>query len=415
MNKKAHRALVAEAMADNSILICYAGIPLHSNEDDYYDFEVNSNFFWLTGLEREKQALVMIKMQDEVKEYLFIEEKNELAERWTGKMPSQEDVARISGVDKDNVLFVDRLDSFVSWNIDFDVLQTAYFDTFRNSPEDLYDYNLVAAKRFAKAYPSVRILNLRPIVARFRKTKDAEEVGEIRRAIGVTANGLKEVLRILRPGMKEYQVQAVFECSCKYQGATRFSFTTISAAGLNGCNMHYVTNRDEIKDGDLLLLDLGAKYGNYCSDITRTYPANGKYTPRQRQFYDLVLKANLEVKKAARPGVTLKDLNDVAKKVLGEGLVELGLISDPAEVGKYYMHSVSHSIGIDCHDVTVGGRELRPGWIISDEPGLYIDEEKIGIRIEDDLLITEDGCECLSESILRDPDQIEAYMAAHRR
>ena len=189
------------------------------------------------------------------------------------------------------------------------------------------------------------------------------------------------------------------------------AFPTISAAGLNGCMMHYDTNREEIPEGSLLLMDLGAKYGNYCSDITRTFPAGGKYTPRQREIYNLVLKANREVAAFARPGLTLKELNERCRKVLGEGLVQLGLISDPEEVGKYYMHSCSHSIGIDVHDACFTGDVLQPGWIISDEPGLYIDEESIGIRIEDDLLITESGCEVLSREIPSDPDEIERIMA----
>ena len=174
--------------------------------------------------------------------------------------------------------------------------------------------------------------------------------------------------------------------------------------------MHYGTNDHEAEDGKLILLDLGAKYGNYCSDITRTYPINGRFTDRQRAYYDLVLKANRAVAEAARPGITLKDLNDLTKQILGEGLMAMGKISSVDEVGKYYMHSVSHAIGIDCHDCNFTGDPLKPGWVISDEPGLYIDEEEIGIRIEDDLLITENGCEVLSKDIIRDPDEIEAFM-----
>ena len=174
--------------------------------------------------------------------------------------------------------------------------------------------------------------------------------------------------------------------------------------------MHYGTNREEIKAGSLLLMDLGAKYNNYCSDITRTYPADGVYTPRQKELYQLVLKANIAVAEAARPGITTKDLNDIAKTVLGEGLVKMGMIEDVKDVGKYYMHGVSHAIGIDCHDACLVGDVLKPGWIISDEPGLYVDEEEIGIRIEDDLLITEDGCEVLSKDIIRDPEEIEKFM-----
>ena len=175
--------------------------------------------------------------------------------------------------------------------------------------------------------------------------------------------------------------------------------------------MHYETNHCEVQDGSLILLDLGAKYENYSSDITRTYPVNGKFSPRQREIYELVLKANEAVAAAAKPGITTRDLNAVACQVLGEGLIALGMIQDASEVGKYYMHSVSHPIGIDVHDISLAGDVLQPGWVISNEPGLYIDEEAIGIRIEDDLLITEDGCEVLSKDIIRDPNEIEAFMA----
>ena len=214
--------------------------------------------------------------------------------------------------------------------------------------------------------------------------------------------------------MMEYQAQADFEYMCRKLGAKKFSFGTIAASGINGCMMHYSTNDSVIEDDSLLLLDLGAKYQNYCSDISRTYPANGTFTQRQKDVYNVVLKANKEVAKTARPGMTLRELNDVAKQVLGEGLIELGLIEDVEDVGQYYMHGVSHSIGIDCHDADFAGQKIQPGWIISDEPGLYIDEEKIGIRIEDDLLITENGCEVLSKDIIKEPDEIEAFMKAHK-
>ena len=185
---------------------------------------------------------------------------------------------------------------------------------------------------------------------------------------------------------------------------------------MNGTMLHYETNQETCKDGDLLLLDLGAKWQGYCSDITRTYPVNGTYTDRQKKVYNIVLKANRAVAKAAKPGMTLRELNDICKKVLAEGCIELGLIKEEKEIDKYYMHGVSHHLGIDVHDVTVASNsKLRPGAVITDEPGLYIDEWETGIRIEDDLLITEDGCEVLSEAIMRNPDEIERYMAEYHK
>ena len=244
--------------------------------------------------------------------------------------------------------------------------------------------------------------------------KDSDEVAKISQAIEVTRQGLEAVMSTLTPGMKEYQAQANYEHVLYYQGTEGPSFPTIAGSGKNGCMLHYETNRDTCADGSLLLLDLGCRVDGYCSDITRTYPVNGKFTDRQRAVYEVVLRANKEVAAQAKPGMTTRELNEVCKKVLAQGCMELGLITDEQGLDQYYMHGVSHHLGIDVHDVTADGVKLMPGSVISDEPGLYIDEWEIGIRIEDDLLITEDGCKVLSASIIKEPEEIEAFMAAHK-
>lgn len=408
MSVQEHRKRLYETLPEGSMVLSYAGVPVHTNEDDYYNFEANSQFFYLTGLERENMAFLAVKAGGAVQETLFIEAADPLHERWTGKMPTKEEAAQISGVQ--NVRYTEEISSAVGRFMGRYDIGYVYFDLYRCGMKDPDDYNAAMAREFMRLYPAVTLRDLHKACVPLRECKDGDEIALVRQAVGITRQGLERVMKGLKPGMREYQAQADFEYACKRLGAVRFAFNTISASGKNGCMMHYNTNREEIRPGSLLLLDLGAKYGNYCSDITRTYPADGKYTPRQREIYGLVLKANLAVAAAARPGITLKDLNDVAKSVLGEGLVSLGLIQDAQEVGKYYMHSVSHSIGIDCHDAAFVGDVLQPGWIISDEPGLYIDEEEIGIRIEDDLLITASGCEVLSKEIIKDPDEIERFM-----
>ena len=408
MSVQEHRKRLYETLPEGSMVLSYAGVPVHTNEDDYYNFEVNSQFFYLTGLERENMAFLAVKAGGAVQETLFIEAADPLHERWTGKMPTKEEAAQISGVQ--NVRYTEEISAAVGRFMGRYDIGYVYFDLYRCGMKDPDDYNAAMAREFMRLYPAVTLRDLHKACVPLRECKDGDEIALVRQAVGITRQGLERVMKGLKPGMREYQAQADFEYACKRLGAVRFAFNTISASGKNGCMMHYNTNREEIRPGSLLLLDLGAKYGNYCSDITRTYPADGKYTLRQREIYGLVLKANLAVAAAARPGITLKDLNDVAKSVLGEGLVSLGLIQDAQEVGKYYMHSVSHSIGIDCHDAAFVGDVLQPGWIISDEPGLYIDEEEIGIRIEDDLLITASGCEVLSKEIIKDPDEIERFM-----
>ncbi len=409
MSFKEHREKLYRTLEENTLVIAYAGIPIHANEDDYHAFEVNSQYFYLTGIMRESTAFIAYKSAGKTRETLFIEEPDPHSERWTGKMPTKEEVKAISGIE--DVQYTNNLEGAISMFIGRYRVERAYFDMYRCSMNDLPDYNLVMAERFSKAYPFVTLMDLHTACVPLREQKDADEVESIRKAVDITRQGLEFVMKNLKPGMMEYQVQADFEYTCRRLGAARQSFPTIAGSGINGCMMHYVTNHCEVRDGSLILLDLGVKYENYCSDITRTYPANGKFSPRQREFYELVLKANKAVAAAAKPGITTKDLNDIARKVLGEGLVAMGKIADVSEVGKYYMHGVSHSIGIDVHDITIAGDTLKPGWIISNEPGLYIDEEEIGIRIEDDLLITEDGCEVLSKDIIKEPDEIEAFMA----
>lgn len=415
MDYNKRRQTVFDRMADNSIAVLYSGIEHHVSADEYDIFtaHANRNFFYLTGLRRDKMALVLDKAAAEPKTTLFIEEADPSMERWYGRKVTVDEAKELSGID--NVRFIDELDGALDMIMTREDVYTAYFDTYRHQKEDLPDYNVVKANEFKTAYPGVSIRNLFPFVAEQRMQKDEDEIALTKEAIKLTDTALKNVLANLKPGMFEYEAQADFEYSIRRNGAEWTAFPTIAGSGMNGTMLHYETNQDMMEDGSLLLMDLGARVRGYNSDITRTYPVNGKYTERQRQVYDIVLEANRTVLKEAKPGMTTVDLNNICKKVLAAGCIRLGLIEKEEEISRYYMHGVSHHLGIDVHDVTVDfNKKLRPGAIISDEPGLYIDEWEIGIRIEDDLLITEDGAVCLSEEIMRDADEIEAYMASQK-
>lgn len=415
MDYNRRRQTVFDRMADNSIAVLYSGIEHHVSADEYdlFTAHANRNFFYLTGLRRDKMALVLDKAAAEPKTTLFIEEADPSMERWYGRKVTVDEAKELSGID--NVRFIDELDGALDMIMTREDVYTAYFDTYRHQKEDLPDYNVVKANEFKTAYPGVSIRNLFPFVAEQRMQKDEDEIALTKEAIKLTDTALKNVLANLKPGMFEYEAQADFEYSIRRNGAEWTAFPTIAGSGMNGTMLHYDTNQDMMEDGSLLLMDLGARLQGYNSDITRTYPVNGKYTERQRQVYDIVLEANRTVLKEAKPGMTTVDLNNICKKVLAAGCIRLGLIEKEEEISRYYMHGVSHHLGIDVHDVTVdSNKKLRPGAVISDEPGLYIDEWEIGIRIEDDLLITEDGAVCLSEEIMRDADEIEAYMASQK-
>lgn len=409
MNFEERRKKIFDTMDKQSALLLFSGIENHVSADEYAPFEANRNFFYLTGLRRDHMILMMRKTLNGNKTVLFIEEADSTQERWYGRKVTVDEAREISGIE--DIQFIDTFEAFVDSMMTREDIDSLYFDCYRHQMEDLPDYNVVKAKEFAEKYQGHAIKNIFPVIAEMRMQKDEDEVALVRDAVAITDKALQHVMKTLEPGMAEYQAQANFEYTIRYNGAEGTSFPTIAGSGVNGTMLHYETNLDICEDGTLLLLDLGAKYRGYCADITRTYPVNGTYSERQRQVYDIVLAANREVARVAKPGMTLRELNDIAKKVLAEGCMKLGLIEKEDEIGTYYMHGVSHHLGIDVHDVTAACNDrLRPGAIITDEPGLYIDEWEIGIRIEDDLLITENGCECLSEAIIRDPDEIEAFM-----
>ena len=409
MNFAERRKQVFEKMERQSALILFSGIESHVSADEYAPFEADRNFFYLTGLRRDHMILLMKKTLKEEQVILFIEEADPTQERWYGRKVTVDEAKEISGID--NVMFLDSFEGAVDRMMAREDIDSLYFDCYIYQFEDMPDYTMIKAKEFAEKYPGHAVKNISQVIAELRMQKDGDEVALVREAIGITDKALQYVMKHLEPGMAEYQAQADFEYMIRYNGAEGTAFPTIAGSGANGTMLHYDTNLDICEDGSLLLMDLGAKYRGYCADITRTYPVNGTYTERQRQVYDIVLAANREVAKTAKPGMTLKELNEIAKKVLAAGCMKLGLIEKEDEIDTYYMHGVSHHLGIDVHDVTAACNDtLQPGAIITDEPGLYIDEWEIGIRIEDDLLITENGCECLSEAIIRDPDEIEAFM-----
>ena len=409
----ARREALLEKMEAGSMLLVYSGETVPCSLDEGYAFEANRNFFYLTGLRRENMALAMVKAgTEDLKDHivLFIEEPIPSMERWTGKRVTKDEAKEIAQLE--DVRYIDSLDGFISRCVNREVVEALYMECYRDAKGDTDSYNMKKAKEMLAAYPTLVLKNAFPMLAAMRIVKDESEIALMQKAIDLTGEALTRVLGTLKPGMMEYQAQAEFEYAIRMGGADGTAFATIAGSGINGCMLHYGTNHCRMQDGKLLLMDLGAKYAGYCADITRTYPVNGKYTERQKQIYDIVLAANRAVKAAAKPGMTTVQLNDICKKTLAEGLIGIGKIKSKEEIGTYYMHGVSHHLGIDTHDaVDPRCAKLTPGMVITNEPGLYIDEEEIGIRIEDDLLITEDGCIELSEKIARTTEEIEAIMA----
>ena len=258
----------------------------------------------------------------------------------------------------------------------------------------------------------VIVKNLSNKIAPLRMIKSEEEIAEMKKAIEITIEGVKSLMKNSKAGMKEYQLEAYFDFECKTKGVKDYAFGTIAAAGKNATILHYAENNSELKDGDLILFDLGAQWNLYNADITRTFPVNGNFSDRQKEVYEAVLSVNKAVIEKIKPGVNYKELNAWATDLIADECIKLGIIKEKDEVRKYYWHSIGHSLGLDTHDVEPHGRNFTfaEGMVFTVEPGIYIGEENIGIRIEDDILVTNDGCEVLTKDMIKDVSEIEEFM-----
>lgn len=411
MNKEfftKNRKNLIERMEDNSILVMFAGAAPYKSGDQQYHFSPNRNFYYITGITEPNIMLTISKANGNVSETVFVEREDPVMAKWIGTAMTIDEAREASGVE--NVTYLDKFKETFASAVTRLGVQRVYLDFERME----FDLPLTPALNFARElrekYPYLELLNIYDEIASLRVIKSEEEIEKMKKAIDITKDGIYLMIKNIKPGMKENEVEAYFDFEIKRQGASDFAFNTIAAAGKNATVLHYHYNNAEIKDGDLMLFDLGAAYDNYNGDISRTFPVNGKFTERQRAVYNVVLRTMKEVEKAAKPGISLMGLNDIAKKCLAEGCRELGLIKEDSELIKYYFHSVGHYLGLDTHDVGDRNKPMEPGMVITNEPGLYIEEEGIGIRIEDDLLITEDGCINLSKHVIKEIDEIEEFM-----
>ena len=404
-----NRKKLIESMKENSLLILFAGSAPYRSADQVYKFTPNRNFYYLTGIDEPNVIVTILKTGKEAIETVYVEREDELMAKWVGRAISKDEASEISGIK--STKYLDEFDSTISSYIDKRGISKIYLDLERQSINIPSTKAQDMANTLRVKYPHLKIKNIFHKIAKLRMVKNDREVELIQKAIGITKEGILAMAKNITPGMKEYEVEAYFDFKIKSLGASAHAFSTICAAGKNATVLHYEDNNQEAKDGDLILFDLGAEYDYYCSDISRTIPINGKFTDRQKQIYQIVLNAMKEVEKNTKPGLTLADLNNIAKKALAKGCMEIGLIEKEEEIGKYYFHSVGHSLGLDTHDVWIVDSKLEEGAVITNEPGLYIEEEGIGIRLEDDLLVTKDGCINLSKDIPVEIEDIEALMS----
>lgn len=408
MNKKfykSNRNKVLNKIKDNSLLILFAGNAPKKTADEKYKFTPNRNFYYLTGIDEENHILVLSKFSGKIKEYLFIKEVDPIVEKWEGKTIRKEEVPEICDIEDVRYLgeFNNFIDKIISDNEEINI----YLDLEKENSS--YKY----ASEIKSKYYNLNIKNSFKLIGNLRLIKSEEEIERIRKAIEITIEGVETLMKNSRSGIKEYELEAYFDFICKKNGVNDFAFKTIAAAGKNATVLHYVNNDSELNNGDLILFDLGAQYKYYNGDISRTFPVNGKFTERQKEVYNAVLRVNEKVIKEMRPGVSFLELNSKAREWIAEECISLGLMTNKDEVSKFYYHSIGHSLGMDTHDIELENRDVifEAGMVYTVEPGIYIEEENIGVRIEDDILITENGNEVLTKNMIKTIEEIEKFMA----
>lgn len=405
-----NRKRFAELMKDCSMAVFFSGKPPRESADQSYAFSVDRNFFYLTGIDREDMVLTISKTGNTVTEKLYIQPVDELHEKWFGILMRKEEAQAASGIELKSI--VDR-DSFMTDLAkkmgNFDRPDDLYIMSYITDTDEPYDMYRQLAHFMRNQFPTVNLLSSLDIMTELRSSKTEDEVEEIKTSIGYTKEALEFVMKNLRPGKYEYQVRADFEYQLMLRGSSP-SFKTIGASGKNAVILHYIDLLDKIGDDSMILLDLGALSNNYASDISRTYPASGKFTQRQKDIYNIVLEAQEVTMDAMHVGADETAVNNAVKAHFAKHLKALKLIKDDAEVERYYYHGVGHPLGLDVHDLRRRDKTMQENNVYTVEPGLYIAEEGIGIRIEDDVWVTKNGVINLSKDIIKTVNDIENFM-----
>ena len=393
------------SISDDSLTIINSGYVLRQSADEDFPFEVDKNFYYLTGINQEEVIYMMLKKNGKMKEMLFIAENDPIKVKWVGAKLYKEEATILSGIQ--DVYYTKEYKDILPKMLDEASKVYLNLDKvcfYRFNPNYSFSHFIM------KNYPDKEYIDNDKIVIKLRSVKEKEEIKKIQESIDVTKLGVEKIMKESRPGLYEYQLESYFDFVIKNNGQRIHSFKTIAASGKNATILHYVDNNSLLKDGDLVLFDLGTETDFYISDISRTFPINGKFTPRQKEVYEAVLNVNKKCIEFLKPGIMKKEYNEYAKSLLIEACKKLGLITKDEDIIKYYWHSVGHSIGLDTHDPCDYDEPFEEGMLVTCEPGLYIEEEGIGVRIEDDILITKDGALNLSKDIIKEVSDIENFM-----
>ncbi|MFQ6617637.1 MAG: aminopeptidase P N-terminal domain-containing protein [Fidelibacterota bacterium] len=406
------------AMAKNSVAIFKSAKKVNRNGDVNYEFRQGSNFYYLTGLDEPESALIISKERRFLRtkngffagnEFLYVRPRNPAMEQWTGKRLGIEGAKKEMGIELvfDITDFKKHLPGYLRG------VDTLYIKIPGVGLDQPLNEELTLIKNLKERLFSFEILDPGTILSKIRIIKSDSELKLIQKAIDITGEALIEAMKSAKPGMYEYELEAIIEFIFRWNGSERLGFPSIIGSGPNSVILHYTKNDRKIESGDLVVLDVGAEYGYYTADVTRTIPISGKFTEPQKEIYSIVLKAQRMAIEAVKPGITLNDLNQIARDYLNS-----------KGYGKYFIHGLSHFVGLDVHDAGNRSVTLEPGMVFTIEPGIYINPDEsdvdpeyrgIGVRIEDDILLTEKGAVILSKKIPRTIEAVEKIMAKKGR
>lgn len=413
------RRKLAELMEKNSMLISFSGEEKHKTCDLNYDFEVERNFYYLTGLDEPQAILVIIKTDYFTREFLYVRRMSKGEEIVTGETKPVSYYQEMIGIQE--IGYKEDFEADLPTRFGVFGLSTVYFcgsqPVLMASPslEGLF------AERIQRCIPGVTVKNLCGEIKKMRRIKSDKEIAMMKKAADLTAKGIEALVRDVRPGVYEYQLEADFEHAIKYHGARGTSFHTIAASGKNSFTIHYEKNQDMLQSGDLLLIDLGADYHYYCSDVSRVYPVDGTFTEEQAYWYNVCLKAQEMIINNMRPNASIDESGIEATDYVAEELFKAGLIPSKEAAGNIFQNNFAsiggpnHEIGIDTHENFSTPKEkgdvFRPGMAYAVEPGIYLKDLNIGIRVEDVVVVTEEGPLVLTADIPKTVEEVEAFMS----
>ena len=406
-------------MQKNSIAIFNSNDIMPTNADGTMPFRQNNDLFWLSGVDQEESILLLFpNHEDKTKrEVLFLKETNKHIAIWEGQKLSKKDAFETSGIS--TVYWLSEFEEYLKKSM----LKASHLYLNQNIHSRAENKVQTRDDRFriyiSKNYADMSIKDAAPIMHKLRSIKSIVEVNLIKKACDITENGFRRILPFIKPGVMEYEIEAELIHEFINNQSRGFAYQPIIGSGINSCVLHYIQNNSKCLEDEILLMDFGAEYANYASDMTRTVPVSGRFTLRQRAVYDSVLHVMKEATKMLRPGTMFADYNKEIGKIMQEELIKLGLL-DRHDVlkqddknplyKKYFMHGTSHYLGLDVHDVGSMEWPMQAGMVFTCEPGIYIPEEKIGIRLENDILVTDNNPDDLMKNIPIDAEEIEMLM-----